>query len=446
MLPYLDDVAGALLPQLTCQLPEAARTAAVCSLSMLLSVALSDGANAGRGQAMYNAIMPGLLGLIAAEKESELLATACEAFQEIARLCRESGRPPRAGPTPSDLAAVVTGALAGVAASGRRLLSPPELAVGDDEGEEEEEDEEGGTARAASLEADVCTTLMQGLGNYVRAYGAGVVPVLEHCGGSAQALAFLDSPCAEVVIAGLSLFDDLFEFALPDSLVYFRAVAPRMLAACAAPVPGVRQCAVFGVGVMARCCGADFEALVPDAVRALLGVVTAKVRARVCVWGEGGKRGRVATAVLPPLCAQGAREGDSAPPTDNAISALISLCRHRAHLVAGADSLLDDCLGALPLLGDTEEACVVHRIFFEMLGEMDPRVAGNTAKLAQSVDKAKNIVGASPLPPPPLYPLWGPTRACRVVPGPQRHTWLLWRTIRSRHCSMPQRLPRCQIS
>ena len=102
--------------------------------------------------------------------------------------------------------------------------------------------------------------------------------------------------------AGICIVDDVIEFCGEETHALIPTFLPFLMQALADDHPGVRQCAAYGVAVLAEHGGDAFTQSVPEALQLLGAMVTA----------------------------EDAREEENAGATDNAVKAIMHLCKFRA--------------------------------------------------------------------------------------------------------------------
>jgi hypothetical protein len=130
-------------------------------------------------------------------------------------------------------------------------------------------------------------------------------------------------------------------------------VVPVLLEACGADDSDLRQCSVYGLGVLAAKAPELFKPIAAETLKRVLAIVTHPA----------------------------AREDENEMATDNAVSTLGKILEHHADVVDGA-SVSAAWLGALPLTADHVEAQGQHALLVRLLEARDPHVSSALPKVA----------------------------------------------------------------
>jgi len=130
---------------------------------------------------------------------------------------------------------------------------------------------------------------------------------------------------------GICIFDDIVEYGGTESIKYFEQFVPAIMQYTQDPHPGVRQAAVYGVGICAQVGRDHFKHLVADALNRLGFVIND----------------------------QNARSEDNIHATENAISAVGRICRYQTTAI-DISLILPMWLSYLPVTQDKVESRVVY--------------------------------------------------------------------------------------
>ena len=148
---------------------------------------------------------------------------------------------------------------------------------------------------------ELMTSCIDAIGWLIKLHGANFLPVLqvslmELTGG------LLQHNQPQFRTAGICIVDDVIEHCGAETQPLIPTFLPFLMQALEDDEPSIRQCAAYGVGVLAEHGGDAFTQSVPDALQ-LLGAM---------------------------VSTEGAREEDNAGATDNAVKAIMLLCKFRA--------------------------------------------------------------------------------------------------------------------
>lgn len=144
---------------------------------------------------------------------------------------------------------------------------------------------------------------------------------------------------------GVCVFDDIIEFAGASSLPLFQHFLPFVLQYIGDANPGVRQAAVYGIGVASQVGGEHMAPLIPDILKRLGVVITH----------------------------QEARSEENIHPTENAIAAWGRICQFQPSATGDLAAALQAWLSFLPVTEDNIESLVTYSqlcLFIETHGNL----------------------------------------------------------------------------
>ena len=150
----------------------------------------------------------------------------------------------------------------------------------------------------------------------------------------------------------LCVFIDVIEWCGDAGLAYVPRILPTLASCVKSETPQLRQCALYGVGIVAQLAPATLRSCASRFVSAILSVMTA----------------------------DDARSEENLSATENGISALGKLLRY-----VGADGGLDVArlmrtwLSALPLVEDEMEARATYKLLCDFVAGGHPHIAGQGA-------------------------------------------------------------------
>jgi len=147
---------------------------------------------------------------------------------------------------------------------------------------------------------------------------------------------------------GLCIFDDLIEYAGPQSLNYQQHFVNPMLHYVTDPQPEVRQAAAYGCGVMGQHGGPNYASICAQALPRLVEVIQA----------------------------QGSREPENINPTENAISAVTKILKWNAGAVS-LDEVLPMWFSWLPVVEDVDESPFVYGYLCDLIEANHQLILGN---------------------------------------------------------------------
>ena len=157
----------------------------------------------------------------------------------------------------------------------------------------------------------------------------------------------------------IGLMDDMLEHAPASSAKYLQQMVPMFIDAMTEPdAPDLNQCAVYGVGVVAKNFTAELAPALTQVLERTVGMIQAP----------------------------DARSKDNEPRFDNAVSTLGKLiAAYGEQLGDQGKQLVELWVGSLPITADTEEAKEVHQQLAQWVAGKDPRVLGDGNKNLQKI-------------------------------------------------------------
>lgn len=207
-------------------------------------------------------------------------------------------------------------------------------ALEDEAGEEEEK-------------LDLVTNCVQ---SFLKKFGDGALPFVEMLMPLVSPL-LSEARATEERRIGICLVDDVLEYSQLGRHKYTATIMPILLRSCADRHADLRQCATYGVGVIASKSPDLFKPFCNEALQRTLAIITAP----------------------------DARTEDNAMATDNAVSTLGKIVQHHADTIDSA-AALEVWVNALPLKADFAEAEVQHSMLVKLLEQQDPRLLGPANK------------------------------------------------------------------
>lgn len=195
------------------------------------------------------------------------------------------------------------------------------------------------------------------LGTFLKKFGDTVLPYVETI--MPQIAPLLDKGrSAEERRIAVCVVDDLLDHSPAGRAKHAQQVYPILLEACGAADPDLRQCSVYGLGVLAAKAPELFKPIAAETLS------------------------RVMSIVQHPQ----AKEDENEMATDNAVSTLGKILEFHAD-VTDSSLVAAAWLGALPLTGDFMEAQLQHELLVRLLEARDVRVLGqgnvNLVKVVQ---------------------------------------------------------------
>ncbi|KAK9821719.1 hypothetical protein WJX81_003315 [Elliptochloris bilobata] len=350
--PYVEQVTGIMLPLLKFYFHEEVRQAAVQAMPELLRSAFlaaekgRPGADMGLVKRMLDFIWPPIMEAMAKEPDMEVLASMLEAVQEIVDIAAPALLPAE------QLAACTERLRAVLAASGERRAERHARRQAEDFDAEEAE----ALAEENEDEEDLLDQLASVLTAVLRKYGDSALPFLAELMPALGALLEPGRDPEERRIA-ICILDDILEHCPAGSVQYMSQAVPVLLEGCRDRNANVRQCSVYGLGVLAEHRPEHFRPIAGEAVARMLEMLTAP----------------------------GSRGDEAALATENAVAALGRVLERHGDAVDGA-AVGSAWLAALPLVEDRVEARVTHAQLVRLVEASDARVLGqNNRNLAQIV-------------------------------------------------------------
>uniref|UniRef100_A0A7R9V0M6 TOG domain-containing protein n=1 Tax=Chlamydomonas euryale TaxID=1486919 RepID=A0A7R9V0M6_9CHLO len=190
------------------------------------------------------------------------------------------------------------------------------------------------------------------LGTFLKKFGDAVLPYVERVMGQIAPLLDKGRSHEERRIA-VCVVDDLLEHSPAGRAKYAAQVVPMLLESCAAADADLRQCSVYGLGVLASKSPELFRPYADGALKQVLAIVQHPA----------------------------AKEEDNEMATDNAVSTLGKILEFHSDAVDAA-AVAAAWLGALPLTADHVEAQSQHELLVRLLEARDPRVSSSLPGVA----------------------------------------------------------------
>ncbi|KAF1867035.1 hypothetical protein Lal_00049462 [Lupinus albus] len=340
--PWIDQVAGILVPLLKFYFHEEVRKAAVSAMPELLrsaKLAIEKGKSQGRDgtylKFLTDSIVPALVEALHKEPDTEICASMLDSLNESLQISGMLLDENQVRSIVDELKQVIT-------ASSSRKRERGERAKAEDfdaeEGELIKEENE--------QEEEVFDQVGEILGTLIKTFKASFLPYFEELSSYLTPMWGRDKTPEERRIA-ICIFDDVAEQCREAALKYYETYLPFLLEACNDDIPDVRQAAVYGLGVCAEFGGSVFKPLV----------------------GEG--LSRLNAVIQHP----NALQGDNIMAYDNAVSALGKICQFHRDSIDSAQ-VVPAWLNCLPIKGDLIEAKVVHDQLCSMVERSDGDLLG----------------------------------------------------------------------
>jgi len=359
-LPYVQEVAAVLVPLIKFQYMDEVRTASMVAMPELLqSAIMAMEAGPQPGQTVDPATLVAqlkdfmftpILEQLKAEPDTETLDMLVATFSEVIEKCGECQQAYFSPEQQQQVAAVLL------------VLFKESFERRDEKKEEEdeadEEDEEA-IAEEAEREENLVQNLVACVGSLLKVYKSAYLQHLDDGGLTKVFMAMSTSQVSSDKAAALCVFDDVIEHCSGDggSSRYLAHICPLLLQMSVDADAGVRQAAVYGVGMMA-------QHVAPDHFNEQAQQQAAQVMLQVCEAPE-------------------AFDDENIAATENAISAMGKLCQ-RSDTIAAA--LLPRWLGFLPMRVDKQEAREVHKMLVDFVA------ASNVHLLGASTERLPDVI------------------------------------------------------
>ncbi|KAH9611136.1 hypothetical protein KSS87_023271 [Heliosperma pusillum] len=340
--PWIDQVAGILVPLLKFYFHEEVRKAAVSAMPELLrsaKLAIEKGIAQGRNEAylkqLSDYMIPPLVEALNKEPEVEICSSILDSIKECVQVT---------GPLldENQVRSIVNEIKHVITASSLRKAERAERAKAEDFDAEEGEllNEEN------EQEEELFDQVGDCLGTLIKTFKASFLPFFDELSSYLTPMWGKDKTTEERRIA-ICIFDDVVEYCREEALRYYATFLPFLLEACNDDNPDVRQAAVYGLGVCAELGGSVFKPLVGESLTRLNSV----------------------------LRHPNATHAENVMAYDNAVSALGKICQfHRENI--DASQIVPMWLNCLPIKGDLIEAKVVHEQLCSMVERSDRDLLG----------------------------------------------------------------------
>ena len=333
--PYVESVAQVLIPLIKFQYLDDVRTASMSAMPELLGATTSALKNGVQGASpeivmrLKDVMVVPILEQLASEPDVEALAQLLDSWNELIELGKEC---PPARLNAEQLTKGLETCKKIISESMARREERQQQEDPDEDDEDEAADEE-------EQEEILVQNVVESVGKYLEVYtSAEVLPIFDQLLLPLFSTMFQPARPASDKVAALCVFDDIVEHCSADGGAdhYVATLLPAYLQYASAEEVGVRQAAVYGLGVLAEHSRTADEATLQQAAAKLLEVVDHPL-----AFGE-----------------------DNATASDNAVSALGKVCRRSEAI---ATHVLPRWLSKLPLGADKEEARSVHKALVEMV-------------------------------------------------------------------------------
>ncbi|KAG1673229.1 hypothetical protein FOA52_013109 [Chlamydomonas sp. UWO 241] len=190
------------------------------------------------------------------------------------------------------------------------------------------------------------------LGTFLKKFNDAVLPLVERIMPQIAPLLEKTRSNEERRIA-VCVVDDLLEHSPAGRVKYAGQVVPVLLEACGADDPDLRQCSVYGLGVLASKSPELFKPIAQETLKRVLAIVQHP----------------------------GAKEDENEMATDNAVSTLGKILEYHSDVIDSA-AVAAAWLAALPLTADHVEAQGQHALLMRLLEAREPNVSSNLPKVA----------------------------------------------------------------
>ncbi|MEW5314066.1 MAG: hypothetical protein WDW38_005590 [Sanguina aurantia] len=359
-LPWMRTVADIMVPLLKFWFHEDVRRAAVQALPELLNCCVQGvakgvaGVDAGIVAALLEFMWEPLMEALGKEPEPSVIASILDSIVEIVEMVDPQLLKQEWVKTAFERFAKVL-----VGAEERRQERQKRQA-----GEDFDEEELETLEEENEIEEELFDQVGTCVGCFLKKFGDAVLPYVEEIMALIAPLLAKGRGNEERRIA-ICVVDDLLEHSPAGRAKYLNQVLPILLECSSSEAVDLRQCAVYGLGILALKSPAQFKPAVPDALARVLAIV------------------RHADA----------RNDDNEMCHDNAVSTLGKLWEHHSELMdVGAVAAV--WVAALPLLSDAIEAQAMHEMLARMLEASDPRVLGpNNAHLPHLAAAIVTVLG-----------------------------------------------------
>ncbi|RYQ86900.1 hypothetical protein Ahy_B10g106510 isoform B [Arachis hypogaea] len=389
--PWIDQVAGTLVPLLKFYFHEEVRKAAVSAMPELLrsaKLAIEKGQSQGRDASylkfLSDSIIPALVDALHKEPDTEICASMLDSLNECLQI---SGMLL----DESQVKAIVDEIKQVITASSSRKRERAERTKAEDfdaeeselikeENEQEEEVFDQVSCVISFLKnlsyVDCWATVFvlcsyrsilwssfqniyvsqvgEILGTLIKTFKASFLPFFDELSSYLTPMWGRDKTPEERRIA-ICIFDDIAEQCREAAIKYYDTYLPFLLEACNDETADVRQAAVYGLGVCAEFGGSVFKPLVGEALSRLNAVIQHP----------------------------NALHSDNVMAYDNAVSALGKICQFHRDSIDSAQvftffllMVIPAWLNCLPIKGDLIEAKVVHDQLCSMVERSDSELLG----------------------------------------------------------------------
>ncbi|GFH17489.1 importin N-terminal domain-containing protein, partial [Haematococcus lacustris] len=358
--PYVKPVADIMVPLLKFWFHEDVRRAAVQTLPELVRALVlcvekgSYGVDNSLVKQLLDYIWPAMMEALGKEPETDIQATSMDSISEIVELVEPSML------SQEQVSSAFQRFTRILKASEERRTERLKRQSTEDFDEEELEALE----QENEAEEELFDQVGSAIGAFLKKFGDAVLPFVESLMVQMGPLLDKSRPAEDRRIA-ICVVDDLLEHSPAGRAKYFQQVLPVLMEATTDEHADLRQCAVYGLGILAAKAPEAFRPFVPEALQRILHVIGAS----------------------------NAKEEDNQLATDNALSALGKILEFHSDAI-DSGAMTQAWLGGLPLLGDVVEAAVQHDLLARLLEARDARLLGtNGASLPRVLGVLVTILG-----------------------------------------------------
>jgi hypothetical protein len=353
-LPYVGQVLEIALPLLKFYFHEGVRLAAATLIPLLLKDAKDAGIDHSELANMWNSIYEKVTKLMVIEDDVSFLGQIYNTFAECLEVLGENCLQPAQ-------VEVFTKAIEGQMTKFLERLTERE--GNKQSGEYDPEDEEQ-LAEEESLEDDAISESAHSIQAVFKTMRSGFLPYFEKLLPLVNQ--YLSHPSSVARQWAICVFDDVVEFAGPESFKYSNYFLQAIVSGISDSASEIRQAAAYGVGVMGQFGGPQYADACHAALEPLFNLINA----------------------------QGSRDDDVVFVTENAIAAVAKICKYN-HSKFDVDSVLSAWVTTLPIVNDDQEAPLVYTYLLDLLEANHPSILGpNNANIPLLVKIFTEVLAA----------------------------------------------------
>eukprot|EP01025_Chloroclados_australasicus_P010561 TRINITY_DN1432_c0_g2_i1.p1 TRINITY_DN1432_c0_g2~~TRINITY_DN1432_c0_g2_i1.p1 ORF type:complete len:1108 (-),score=185.74 TRINITY_DN1432_c0_g2_i1:305-3628(-) len=236
-------------------------------------------------------------------------------------------------------------------------------------GEELDEEDVEALKDEEKMEQELVEGVSNVVGSALKKFGDEIMPAVQELMQFFGEMVDPNQP-ADFRRVGVCVMDDILDYTKEAAMKYAGQFMPVLMNACVSDNPDLRQCAVFGLGLVAERHPQFYRQYHREALE------------------------RVMAILMDPQ----ASNSDNQLSTDNAISALGKIIKSHSDLLNGQHDFVGTWLGKLPIKGDAVEANVMHEQLVDMVEMNDTRVLSNLPQVAKVfvtvLGQGNKLVGA----------------------------------------------------